>query len=112
MYYEPPLSYPDDKTCISRYLGPAIDVGTNVTYMILKPNGLYVCRSTLCPWTHAEEANPTLLAERETFMMQAKEALEPSATVSDFEDIDLTPNFNYYADDEDGIEQSKLIKVF
>ena len=37
-------------------------------------------------------------------MIQAKEALGPSATVSDFEDIDLTPDFDYYADDEDGFE--------
>ena len=28
----------------------------------------------------------------------------PSATISDFEENDLTPNFEYYADDEDGFE--------
>ena len=38
MYYEPPLTYPDEKMCIGRYLGTAIDVGTAVTYKILKPN--------------------------------------------------------------------------
>ena len=64
--YEPPLTYPDDKICIGRYLGPAIDVGTAVTYKILKPNGKYVCRSTVRPWTHAEDTNPALLSERET----------------------------------------------
>ena len=93
MYYDPPLSYPDEKMCTGRYLGPAIDVGTAVTYKILKPNGKYVCRSTVRPWTCAEEANPDLLSERETFMRQATEALGPSATISDFEEIDLTPDF-------------------
>ena len=58
MYYEPPLSYPDDKMCIGRYFGPAIDVGTAVMYKILKANGEYICRSTVRPWTNAEEANP------------------------------------------------------
>ena len=75
MYYEPPLSYPDDNMCIERYVGPAIDVGTAMAYKILKPNGEYVCRSTVCPWTRAEETNPALLSERETFMRQATEAL-------------------------------------
>ena len=37
-------------------------------------------------------------------MRQATEALGPSATISDFEEIDLTPDFEYYADDEDGFE--------
>ena len=44
------------------------------------------------------------MAEHETFMTQAREALGPSAVVSDFDDIDLTPNFDYYADGEDGFE--------
>jgi len=104
MYYESLLSYPDNKMFIGRYLGPAIDVGTTVAYKILKANGKYICRPTVCPRTNAEEASPALLAERETFMTQAKEALGPSTTVSDFEDIDLTPDFDYYADDEDGVE--------
>ena len=43
MYYEPPLSYPDDKMRIGRYLGPANHVCTAVTY------GEYVCRSTVRP---------------------------------------------------------------
>ena len=37
-------------------------------------------------------------------MRQATEALGPSATISDFEEIDLTPDFECYADDEDGSE--------
>ena len=100
MYYEPPLSYPDDKMFIRRYLGPDIDAGTAVTIKILKANGEYICHSTVRPWTNNEEAYPALLAERETFMIQAKEALGPSTTVSDFEDINLTPDFDYYADDK------------
>ena len=38
MFYEPTSSYSDDKAQIRRWLGPIDDVGTALTYEILKNN--------------------------------------------------------------------------
>ena len=46
MYYDH-ITFPDDKALLGQYLGPAIDGGSMLTAKILKPNGQYVCRSTL-----------------------------------------------------------------
>ncbi len=43
MYYDPPRSYPDDKIQLGRYLGPAIDVSSSMTYKILRSNGEVIC---------------------------------------------------------------------
>ena len=61
MYYQPKEGYPNDKMAIGKYLGPAIDVGNTMTYKILLPDGNYVCRLTVRPWTTAKEANHVLL---------------------------------------------------
>ena len=47
MFYQPMAGYPDDIMFISRWLGPAIDVGAAMTYKILHPNDRYVCRGTI-----------------------------------------------------------------
>ena len=46
MYYDN-ANFPDDQVLLGCYLGPALDVGSMLTAKILKPNGQYVCRSTL-----------------------------------------------------------------
>ena len=43
MYYDH-THFPDDKSLLGQYLGPAIDVGSMLTAKILKPIGQYVCR--------------------------------------------------------------------
>ncbi len=47
-------SFPDNKLILGRYLGPAIDTGSALTAKILKPNGIFVCRSTLRHLTDEE----------------------------------------------------------
>ena len=93
---------------MGRYLGPAIDVGNAMTYKIFLPYGNYVCRLTVRTWKSVEEANPVFLADREKYMSQVQEALGAACTVEDFEDSELTPEFDYYADDvEDGFEGTR-----
>ena len=53
---------------IGIWLGPAIAVGTAMTYKILGPDGGYVCRSNLRSWTSNEEAKPVRMAEHVSFM--------------------------------------------
>ena len=51
MLFQPKETYPEDKMFIGRWLIPAIDVGTAMTYKILSPDDGYVCRSIVRPWT-------------------------------------------------------------
>ena len=99
MLFQSKETYPDDKNCIGRWLGPAINVGTTMTYKILRPDGEYVCRSTLRYWTPNEEANPVRMADRMSFMKQLNICIGHAAKLSDFPLNDLTPEFEYYADD-------------
>ena len=90
---------------IGRWLGPAIHVGTAMTYKILKPDGGYVCCSTLRSWTSNEEANPVRMTERVSFMKQLNSCIDHAAKLSDFTLNDLTSEFEYDTDRvEDGFE--------
>ena len=90
---------------IGRWLGPAIDVGTAMTYRIFRSDSGYVCRSTLRSWTSNEESNPVRMIERVSFMKQINSCIGHAAKLSDFPLNDLTPEFDYYADGiEDGFE--------
>ena len=84
MYCQPKEVHPDNNMAMGRYNGPAIDVGNAITYKILLPNGNYVYRSTVRPWTPVEEANPVFLVDSEKYMSQVKEALGASCTVGYF----------------------------
>ena len=106
-YYQPRESYPDDKVTMGRYLGPATNVGSAMTYKIMKTKGNYVCRLTFCPWTAVEEANSVLNTQREQFMVQIEKALGPATVVLDFDDKDIPPQFEYYDNnEEDGFERT------
>ena len=89
---------PGDKMFIGGWLGTAIDVGTAKTYKILRPDGGYVCRSTLRYWTSNKEANPVIMAERVSFVNQLNSCIGHAAKFSDFPLNDLTPEFEYYVD--------------
>ena len=90
---------------IGRWLGPAIDDCTAMTYYILRPDGGYVCHSNLRSCTSNEEANPVRMAERVSFMKQLNSYISHAAKLSDFPLNDLTPEFEYYLDGvEDGFE--------
>ena len=101
MFFQPKKTYLDDKMFIGRWLGPAIDVGTAMTYKILRPDGGYVCRPTLGSWTSNEEANPVRMAKRVSFMKHLNSCIGHADKLSDFPINYLTPEFEYYAD---GIE--------
>ena len=46
MFRDDPFQYPDENPLLGRYLGPAIDVGTEMTAKIIKRNGEVLHRST------------------------------------------------------------------
>ena len=88
---------------MGRYLRSDIDVGNAMTYKWLLPDGNYVCRSTACPSAPVEEANHVFLADCVKYVSQVQEALGAACTVGDFEDADLTSEFDYYADDVEDV---------
>ena len=47
MFSDQPNNYPYFPVILRRFLGPAIDVVSSMTYKILKANGKYVCRTTV-----------------------------------------------------------------
>ena len=106
MFYEPTAKYPDGHPTVGRYLGPATDVGGAMTHKVLKQNGEVVYRSTARAWTQEEEVNPVFIQKKKEFMESIYDNCGPAATVSDFPPDAITPDFEYYADEEqeDGFE--------
>ena len=105
MFYQPTEKYPNAKPTIGRYLGPVTDVDTAMTHKILLPTGNYVCRDTVRSWTLKEEENVALLELRKQFMTQVVDNLGSECVVEDFDPNDVTPDFDYYEDDDvDGFE--------
>jgi hypothetical protein len=91
-------TFPDDKLILGCYLGQATNVGSTLTAKILKSNGQFICRLTLRHLTD-EERNCLVQAEtRKAFDASVAEALGSSATVADFPEEDLTPEYDHYDD--------------
>ena len=84
MFYEPTESYPSTTAQIGRWLGPAIDVGTAMTYKILKSNSWDVCRGAVRAWTPEKEGNPDLLKLRENVMTDIYDNRGRAAKPHDF----------------------------
>ena len=95
------MSYPESPLVLGRYLGPAADVGSAMAYKILKESGEIVIRTTVCSLTPDEAASPVIVAHQKVFTDNIDTALGPGATVDDFDLPDLTPEFEYYEDDDD-----------
>ena len=94
MFHDKPLTHQYLTVILGRYLGPAIDVGSIITYKIMKTNGKYVCRTTVCSLNPTELACSYYKQPRNEFDASVAEALGPAATIYDFdynEYTDLTP---------------------
>ena len=103
MYYNPGEVYPNAKAKLGRYLGPAIGVGTAMTHKVLLASGNYVCRPTVRALTPSEEVSEDHKSLRKAFMDSVHDALGPACVPDDFEDEDLTPEHEFYEDDEQEI---------
>ena len=67
MFNESKATFPGTKFHVGRWLGPAVDVGSALTYKILKSNGQVVPRSTIRHLTPDELTNPDHIAMRKAF---------------------------------------------
>jgi hypothetical protein len=75
-----------------------------LTAKILKPNGQYVCRSTLRQLTHDEQNSEVHTALRHNFYQAIKGTLGIAAKLPDFDKQDLTPENIYYEGDANSID--------
>lgn len=96
MYYQPIAKYPEDRMFLGRWLGPAIDVGSVMTYKILLPSGNFVSRSTVRPLTPMKEANPVVAAQKLEFTAALHGNLGKPVQECDFELTDLMPLTVYH----------------
>ena len=104
MFYDSPdHTFPDPKFELGRWLGPARDVGAALTYHILKPNGEVIPRSTVRHLSAEELDDPVMQQKMKDFVANIDEQLGIACTESDFPPDALTPVFDYYEDDDDGL---------
>ena len=83
---------------MGKWLGPAVDVGSALTYKILKSNGQVVPCSTIRHLTLDELTNPDHIAMTEAFENNIIQKLGVPATAHDFDKDSLTPTYDYYDD--------------
>ena len=76
-------TFPETKFHVGRWLGPAVDVGSALTYKILKSNGQVVPRSTIIHLTLDELTNPDHIAMRKAFYDTIIQKIGVPATEND-----------------------------
>ncbi len=94
-------TFPDVKLTLGQYLGPATDVGSALTAKILKSNGQTICRLTLQHLNDKEIHCPIHQEMHRVFNESIAHHLGPNAMEQDFPAEDLTPNYDFYANDHD-----------
>ena len=99
MFNDSQATFPETKFHVGRWLGPAVDVGSALTYKILKSNGQVVPRSTIRHLTLDELANPDHISMKKGFDNNIIQKLGVPATEHDFDKDYLTPTYEYYDDD-------------
>ena len=87
MFYDSSVSFPKDKEVLGRWLGPSTDVGSAMTYKLLKSNGEVVYRSTVRPLTRDEVLDPTHVNQRGTYDAAISVALGPAINVDDLDHV-------------------------
>ena len=103
MFNDSQATFPETKFHMGRWLGPVVDVGSALTYKILKSNGQVVPRSTNRHLTLDKLTNPDHIATRNAFDDNIIQKIGVPATDNDFEKDYLKPAYEYYDDDhQDG----------
>ena len=99
MFNDSQAIFPETNFHVGRWLGPAVDVGSALTYKILKSNGQVVPRSTIRHLTLDKLANPDHIAMTKAFNDNIIQKIGVPATENDFDKNYLTPTYKYYGDD-------------
>ena len=104
MFYDSPDHiFPESKFELGRWLGPVWDVGSALTFHILKSNGEVIPRSTVRHLYQSEKTDAVMQQRMKDFVANIDEKLGVAAVESDFPSDALTPVYDYYEDDDDGM---------
>lgn len=103
-------SFPEDKECLGRYLGPSPDIGPAMTAKILKANGQVTHCSTYRAITFDEEWSPIEQEARKVFDKAIHKKFGPGCTPEDYmiDDEFETPSYEPYEDEVDGSSTPNL----
>jgi len=99
MFNDSQATFPETKFHVGRWLGPAIDVGSALTYKLLKNNGQVVQRSTIRHLTLEELTNTDQIAMCKAFNDDIVQKIGAPATKSNFNADYLTPTYDHYEND-------------
>ena len=89
MFIDETIQFTDENTVLGRYLGPALNVGPEMTAKITKENGEVVHRYTYDDLTESEAHNLVHISRRETFDKNICVKLGPDVSPDDFPDINI-----------------------
>jgi hypothetical protein len=96
MFCDHKLSYPEDKLVLGHYQGLDIDAGLALAAKILRQNEVSVCRLTLQDLIDNKLNSSVHQEMQHKFDESIKQHLEQVATSQDFSAEDLTPDPEYY----------------
>ena len=99
MFNDSQATFPETKFHVGSWLGHVADVGSTLTYKILKSNGQVVPHSTIRHLPLDELTNPDHIAMKKAFDDNIIQKLGVPATDNDFDKDYLTPTYDYYDDD-------------
>jgi hypothetical protein len=94
-------TFPDVKLTLGQYLGPVTKIGSALTAKILQSNWQTVCRSTLRHLNNKEIHCPIHQDMHRVFNENIALHLGPTAMKQDFPAEDLTPDYNFYDNNQD-----------
>ena len=99
MFNDSQETFPETKFNVGQWIGPAVDVGSDLTYTILESNGQVVPRSTIRHMTLDELKNPDHIVMTKAFEYNIIKKLGVPATEKEFDKDYFTPTYEYYDDD-------------
>ncbi len=102
MYHPGTIDYPDEPSCLGKYLISGIDVGPAMTTNILQHNGERLYRSMNHPLTIEEQADITVQQDMVTFRENAEECQGVKLTHAKLEEVNKPDTLEYvlYADED------------
>ena len=99
MFNDSQATFPETKFHVGCWLGPDVDVGSALTYKILKSNGQVFPRSTIRHLTLDKLKNLDHIAMTKDFDDKIIQKIGVPATENDFDEDYSTPTYEYYDDD-------------
>ena len=98
MFNDSQATFHETNFHVGRWLGPVVDVGSALTYKILKSNGEVVPHLTIRHLTLDELTHPDHISTRKAFDDTIIQKIGVPATENDSDKDYLTPTYEYYDD--------------